>query len=107
MAVQFHPDLEQSMYPLNLTWVPSHPQESLNSPPSQAHDQATPMYDGPYREQIYGSHATSATQGPGSQLPLVDLGFAAQGSRLHERWSAFMQDSGVLEGIGLDSGTYQ
>ncbi|KAF8065083.1 hypothetical protein FPV67DRAFT_1501416 [Lyophyllum atratum] len=36
---------------------------------------------------------------PNSEL--VNLGLAARDSRLDERWSAFVQDSGLLEGVNL------
>ncbi|RDB19140.1 putative transcriptional regulatory protein C1F7.11c [Hypsizygus marmoreus] len=48
--------------------------------------------------------SSSAFQAHLPNADLADLGLAARDSRLDERWSSFMEDSGLLEGIDFGHG---
>ncbi|KAK7461295.1 hypothetical protein VKT23_008474 [Stygiomarasmius scandens] len=67
--------------------APSHHQ------PSQHH----PGY--PYPPQPHELHGPGVQGVPGNAA-LADLGLAARDSRLDERWSSFMEDSGILDDVG-------
>ena len=58
-----------------------------------------------YRQQQQPHLFDPSFHGGHLQLPppseLADLGLAARDSRLDERWSSFMQDSGLLEGVNV------
>jgi hypothetical protein len=115
MVAPIHPVQDHLNYPSNLTWLQSHGQESLHSAQYQAHDQPAPTYNpaGQYGGQQQHSpiyQSSPLQQGQCSQLScpeLIDLGFGTQGSKLHERWSSFMQDSGVLEGVDRNFRAHQ
>lgn len=71
-----------------------HQQQWQNHPhqyaPSQPQQQPQPLHHQP-------AFDTQTQHLPNAEL--ADLGLAARDSRLDERWSSFMQDSGLLEGL--------
>ncbi|KAK7052073.1 Zn(2)-C6 fungal-type domain-containing protein [Favolaschia claudopus] len=82
---------------------PQHPQHAQHSQHTQhpqhsqqqqhQYDSAQSMYPHPQHTAAYQSH----------NAQLAQLGLAARDSRLDERWSNFMEDSGLLEGIDFRS----
>ena len=82
-----HPHMQvpsQSVHPTHHhpTSVPSHPYE----------DAAAQYYSGSHSYANVHSHPHSQAQ------ELAGLGLASRDSALDQRWSSFMQDSGILEG---------
>ncbi|KAF8073307.1 fungal-specific transcription factor domain-containing protein [Lyophyllum atratum] len=66
--------------------------------PSHIPQQTQPHHQSQYRQQQQQQPAFhTQTHLPNAEL--ADLGLAARDSRLDERWSSFMQDSGLLEGL--------
>ncbi|KAF9060968.1 fungal-specific transcription factor domain-containing protein [Rhodocollybia butyracea] len=111
----------------NYTWSPSesYPSRHSSSPVRLSHPQYGPatsqvqpetsmhnfhnqpppphqMYSGP-GVTGFGPppqlHLHPIHPGPPGHAALADLGLASRDSRLDERWSSFMQDSGILENI--------
>ncbi|KAK7061069.1 hypothetical protein VNI00_000804 [Paramarasmius palmivorus] len=92
----------------------SHPQYMQNS--NQIYHHSSSHTQQPHREDMYSStvpsyhgYQHSHTQShsvPSQHLPppgnaaLQGLGLASRDSRLDERWSSFMQDSGLLDDVG-------
>ncbi|KAJ7054174.1 fungal-specific transcription factor domain-containing protein [Mycena amicta] len=64
-------------------------------PPPQRH----PQYLMPQQQQQYLHGYSNAAAYQAHNAELAQLGLAARDSRLDERWSTFMEDSGLLEGI--------
>lgn len=69
---------------------------SYRSTQYSAPTQFPQMYQAPF-----GSSSQPSVQ-PGNPA-LADLGLASRDSRLDERWSSFMQDSGLLDDVGFRS----
>ncbi|KAJ7677898.1 fungal-specific transcription factor domain-containing protein [Mycena polygramma] len=72
-----------------------HPQHAhyQPQPPSQQHQPYSPdMYAHPQHPQHSAAYQAHNAE-------LAQLGLASRDSRLDERWSTFMEDSGMLEGI--------
>jgi hypothetical protein len=104
-----HTRTESTHYP----WSQHPDQQQYHGYPSQG--QISPQYDPEpeqyhqypqfhYQPQYQLYPTTPAFHGSHSQLPnaeLADLGLAARDSRLDERWSSFMEDSGLLDGINF------
>lgn len=91
--------------PVNYQWQQSHPNPSqyYTNQPEQPY--APAHHDNNYRQQQQQQQPpvfTAPYQNTHQPLPppseLADLGLAARDSRLDERWSSFMQDSGLLDG---------
>ncbi|KAG6829926.1 hypothetical protein H0H87_009784 [Tephrocybe sp. NHM501043] len=70
---------------------PQHPQPHVHILP-QHHAQHQDLPQGYPQQQVAPTHL------PGN-AELADLGLAARDSRLDERWSSFMHESGILEDI--------
>ncbi|KAK1221049.1 hypothetical protein PQX77_016095 [Marasmius sp. AFHP31] len=81
----------QYMQPQGQIYRSSAPQEMYNPPPPPQG-----LGGGPYH--VYGTSQTGPGPGPGN-AHLAGLGLAARDSRLDERWSSFMQDSGLLDDV--------
>ncbi|KAF5347063.1 hypothetical protein D9758_011653 [Tetrapyrgos nigripes] len=64
-----------------------HHQQYTYPPPNAAHNIHVP------------SHHSAGGQGVPGNPALADLGLAARDSRLDERWSSFMADSGILDDV--------
>jgi len=79
--------------------VPRQPQP-LYDPYVQDHHRPYPP-DAYFAEQQQQPVYQADTYLPNSEL--VNLGLAARDSRLDERWSAFMEDSGLLEDVNLQA----
>ncbi|KAF9445242.1 hypothetical protein P691DRAFT_795733 [Macrolepiota fuliginosa MF-IS2] len=62
-------------------------------PPPQAHHQHSQTHVQPLQHPHHPHH--------GGTAELADLGLSSRDSRLDERWSEFMADSGLLEGINF------
>lgn len=66
---------------------------------SQMEQSYTPMTHDNYRQQqLFGPSYQGGHQPLPPPSELADLGLAARDSKLDERWSSFMQDSGLLDG---------
>ncbi|KAF6760915.1 fungal-specific transcription factor domain-containing protein [Ephemerocybe angulata] len=68
-----------------------HPQ-----PPAPSTPQYQPMLGGPGIGSGHGDHRMSGIA-PTTSSDLADLGIASRDSRLDEKWSMFMSESGILE----------
>ncbi|KAF7369259.1 Zn(2)-C6 fungal-type domain-containing protein [Mycena venus] len=89
-------------WPVDSYGVEAEPQPQHSHHQQQQH----PDYQHPHQQQQYAHnqgmyahspHAAAAYQAHNAEL--AQLGLAARDSRLDERWSTFMEDSGLLEGI--------
>ncbi|KAJ7600992.1 fungal-specific transcription factor domain-containing protein [Mycena floridula] len=86
----------------NLGWPERNPPSYLpdgrtNASRLSSYQQNTfqhPSYNG-------GGYGPSQTEPPMHNPGLANLGLAARDSRLDERWSSFMQDSGLLDGVNF------
>ncbi|KAJ6598179.1 fungal-specific transcription factor domain-containing protein [Mycena vulgaris] len=72
------------------THYPVHAQQHAQQQQQQHYAQGAPdMYPNPQHAAAYQAH----------NAELAQLGLASRDSRLDERWSTFMEDSGLLDGI--------
>ncbi|KAJ3553139.1 hypothetical protein NP233_g12716 [Leucocoprinus birnbaumii] len=100
-------ELHSPYYPPQQRHIQQHapsPQTQSYPPPSQPPTAAATYTMNTYpQQQRYPQHAHShvlphSTNSGGTAAELADLGLAARDSRLDERWSSFMADSGLLGG---------
>ncbi|PPQ72964.1 hypothetical protein CVT24_000166 [Panaeolus cyanescens] len=91
-----HPHYSQPYTSPQHAHAHAHQQQHLSAPPPQ---QTTHyMYDTQHTQPSqYPVHASHSAQSPPTNMELADLGLASRDSRLDERWSSFMADSGLLE----------
>jgi hypothetical protein len=86
------------VYPPNVAWVPQHPQHSR-----QGVDVSSPFQTNPaYTEMAHDAYAASSLQRLRTppELELGHGGSAPQENvRYHDRWTSFMQNFGVVEGV--------
>ncbi|KAK0446109.1 fungal-specific transcription factor domain-containing protein [Armillaria borealis] len=76
--------------------------QSSQRPPRETGTQYSPPTQFPQMYQApFGSSSQPNVQP--SNPALADLGLASRDSRLDERWSSFMQDSGLLDDVGFRS----
>jgi len=86
---------------------PEHAQHHLQQQQQQQHQQQHREQHPHYQQQQQYAHGTPgmyphpqhAAAYQAHNAELAQLGLAARDSRLDERWSTFMEDSGLLEGI--------
>lgn len=83
-----------------------HPQlmhEHMYRPPQEAYASSVPPEIGSYHGYHPQSHTSQHISHHAGSVPgnaaLAGLGLAARDSRLDERWSSFMQDSGLLDDV--------
>jgi hypothetical protein len=93
--------LRHSSSPVRLTHPQYGPSSSQVQPDASMHTFDRPsthqMYSGP---GVVGFNPHPLAVHPPGHAALADLGLASRDSRLDERWSSFMQDSGLLEDFG-------
>lgn len=81
--------------------------------PSQSYHDGTSRMSTPYQHQQHPyPHGSFPSEYPGippmvgppgmHNTELANLGLASRDSRLDERWSSFMHESGLLEGVGVN-----
>ncbi|KAF9459093.1 fungal-specific transcription factor domain-containing protein [Collybia nuda] len=73
------------------------PHQQQPNPHLQHHPDS--YHQHPQYQHHYATTPAFQSNGPPPNAELSDLGLAARDSRLDERWSSFMEDSGLLEGI--------
>lgn len=94
---QLHPHPQYEAYPShNYAYEPqvqlqAHPVHSLQAPHQQYHPQN--------EQHLYSTAPAFLSDGTPANADLADLGLASRDSRLDARWSSFMADSGLLEGL--------
>ncbi|KAJ7234763.1 fungal-specific transcription factor domain-containing protein [Mycena haematopus] len=87
----------------------SHHQQQEQRPHQQQQHEPHPHYQHPqqqlqqeqYDHQGMYTHSQHAAAYQTHNAELAQLGLASRDSRLDERWSTFMEDSGLLEGINF------
>ncbi|KAJ3839391.1 hypothetical protein F5878DRAFT_535654 [Lentinula raphanica] len=90
-----------SSSPVRLT----HPQ--YGAPPASTHSDTTmhAFHNPPLSAHMYsGPGVAGFVPPPPGNSALADLGLASRDSRLDERWSSFMQDSGLLDEVNFGRG---
>ena len=89
--------------PLSYPWQQGHAVPYYGGQMEQPYAPAAPHDN--YRQQQLPHLFDPSFHGGHQQLPppseLADLGLSARDSRLDERWSSFMQDSGLLDGVNV------
>ena len=78
----------------------SHSYPTQHYPPPPPQQQYVPMYSTYGGSSMHEPPRGQAHTHPGATNELVDLGIASRDSRLDEKWSMFMSDSGILETPG-------
>lgn len=96
-TIRLSPPQYQQSSPIEPYPSPHQHPHHRHPPPSQVQTQPG-LYPGSYP----GIHPPGGNPHPAMHnSELADLGLAARDSRLDERWSSFMQDSGLLDGVNF------